>query len=102
MDKAQFKFTLARLKALPATGNRYVVRDTEIPGLQCRVSPTGERSISIYKRPRSRPNPVRVKIHNTSSIAAIQSEAIAVISDLASGNQDSYYLTQMKPASSQL
>lgn len=85
MDKTQFKFTLARLKALPATGNRYIVRDTEIPGLQCRVSPTGERSLSIYKRPRGKPNPVRVKIHNTGSIAAIQSEALANISDLASG-----------------
>ena len=82
---SKIKFTLARLKALPATGDRYTVLDTEIPGLQCRVSPTGDKSFSIYKRPKGQHNPVRVKIHNISTIAAIKAEAQAINIDLASG-----------------
>jgi integrase len=81
----QLKFTIARLKALPATGERYMVKDTEIPYLQCRVSAAGVRTLSIYRKPRGGKAAVRVKIHNTSTMANIKAEAEEINALLSKG-----------------
>ena len=81
----QQKFTIARLKALPATGERYMVKDTEIPYLQCRVSAAGGRTLSIYRKPRGGKAAVRVKIHNTSTMADIKAEAEEINALLSKG-----------------
>ena len=47
MATNNFKFTLARLKDLPSTGERYTIKDSENPHLQCRVSATGKRTLQI-------------------------------------------------------
>ncbi len=85
MDKLKFKFTLAKLKTLSATGKRYTVKDTENPYLQCRVSPTGGRSLSIYRKPRGKHTAVRVTIRNTGSMADIKAEADAINKQLSAG-----------------
>lgn len=85
MATDKFKFTLAKLKALPATGKRYTVKDTEISYLQCRVSATGARSLSIYRKPRGKHAAVRVTIRNTGSMADIRAEADAINKELSSG-----------------
>ena len=85
MDTDKFKFTIARLKGLPATGDRNRVHDNEIPNLQCRVSANGERTLSIYRRPKGQVNPVRIKIHSTGSMAKIRAEAETINAELASG-----------------
>lgn len=85
MDADKFRFTLARLKVLPATGKRYEVKDTEIPYLVCRVSPTGERFFSIYRKPRGKPVAVRVTIRDASNMATIKAEASAINALMARG-----------------
>jgi hypothetical protein len=44
IPQAPFKFTLARLNALPAAvGKRYTIKDSDQPGLICRIYPAGKR-----------------------------------------------------------
>ena len=85
MATNNFKFTLARLKDLPSTGERYTVKDTENPYLQCRVSATGKRTLQIHRRPKGQTKPVRVKIQNTGSMSLIRTEADAINAQLSSG-----------------
>ena len=81
----EFKFSLARLKALPATGKTYIVKDTGIPHLRCRVSATGQRTLEIYRKPRGGRTPVRVRILNTSTMAQIKNEADKINIQLSAG-----------------
>lgn len=85
MNSSKFKFTLARLKALPATGKRYEVSDTQIPGLVCRVSADGTRSLFIFKRPRGETTKVRVKLRSTGNMVGMRLEANQIVADLAGG-----------------
>ncbi len=63
-----FKFTQARLDALPCESSRYEVRDTKQPGLICRVSPAGSkypqgrRVLQVYGRAKGITAPIRVTI----------------------------------------
>lgn len=85
MATDKFKFTLARLKDLPATGKRYTVKDTENGYLQCRVSATGTKTLLIYRRPKGQTKPVRVKVQNTGSMNLIRTEADDINAQLSSG-----------------
>ncbi len=85
MATDKFKFTLARLKALPITGTRYIVRDTDNPHLQCRVSAKGKQTLQVQRRPKGQTKPVRVKIQNTGSINLIRAEADTINAQLSSG-----------------
>ena len=85
MATQKFKFTLARLKALPVTGKTFTVKDTETPHLQCRVSAAGKRMFEIYRRPAGKTNPVRVKIRNTATIKQIRAEAEAINAEMSAG-----------------
>ncbi len=51
-DQARFQFNKERLFALPlpATGTRATYHDTKTTGLQLRVSPTGVKTFSMYRR----------------------------------------------------
>ncbi|UHD15732.1 tyrosine-type recombinase/integrase [Thiocapsa bogorovii] len=63
-----FKFTQAKLDALPFESTRYEVRDTQQPGLICRVSPPGRkypdgrRVLQVYGRAKGITAPIRVTI----------------------------------------
>ncbi|CRI63733.1 putative Site-specific recombinase, phage integrase family protein [Thiocapsa sp. KS1] len=68
LARQPFKFTQARLAALPFEPNRYDVRDTDQPGLICRVSPpgsrypNGRRILQVYGRAKGITAPIRVTI----------------------------------------
>jgi len=63
-----FKFTQARLEALPFSEAEYSVRDTEQPGLICRLFPPGKKypdglkMLQVYRKPKGGASPVRVRI----------------------------------------
>lgn len=56
------KFTLPRLEALKPRSYPYEIRDTEQPGLSCRVLPSGNKVLQVHKRPVGSNRLVRVKI----------------------------------------
>lgn len=67
----KFKFTEPALRKLEQEDTPYEVADTTIPGLRCRVRPSGTKSFCIYKRPKNyispktgKPQSVRVNICN--------------------------------------
>jgi len=68
IPQAPFKFTDARIKALPPSAKKYTVRDTEQPGLICVVHPagkrypTGRRMLQVYARAKGIATPIRVNI----------------------------------------
>ncbi|MCU0833706.1 MAG: site-specific integrase [Chromatiaceae bacterium] len=68
IPQAPFKFTQARLEALPFTEAAYRVKDTEQPGLLCWVYPPGKKYpdglkvLQIYKKPKGGTAPVRVNV----------------------------------------
>jgi integrase len=85
MATAQFKFTLARLKDLSATGKLYTARDSETPHLQCIVSATGKQTLQIYRRVKGHSTPVRVKIQHVATMKQIRAEADRINALMSSG-----------------
>ena len=62
MATDKFKFTDASLRKLPlADGKPYTVKDTDQPGLICRVT-GASKILQIYKRPAGASSPVRVTL----------------------------------------
>jgi hypothetical protein len=64
-----FKFTQARLEALPpADSTRYIVKDSDQPGLICIVHPRGQKYpegrkvLQVYRKPKGGTVPVRVNV----------------------------------------
>jgi hypothetical protein len=47
------KLTKTLLERAHPEGQRVILRDSEVPGFQCRVSPTGARTFFLYYRTRS-------------------------------------------------
>lgn len=58
--KTRFKFTDAKLKALPTTKTRVTYYDTDFKALSLRVSPTGTKSFCVFRRIHG--NPERITL----------------------------------------
>ena len=84
------RFTQARLAALAPTEREYVVRDTQQPGLQCRVQPGGQKTLEIRKRPAGSHKVARVKIGPVGALPltgenSVRTRAHAILSDMLAG-----------------
>lgn len=85
MNEKKFTFTLARLKALEATGKAYTVRDDKQQGLICKVSAIGNRSLFIQRRPKGCKKLVWVRVRNDFNMQAIREESTNIIALLNDG-----------------
>lgn len=83
----EFKFTKARLEALTPDIKDYMVKDTGMKGLICRVRPSGSKSLEIYKKPRGQTSPVRVRICAAGDmpIEDVHTRAYAILDQLRKG-----------------
>lgn len=102
----RFKFTDARLKRLKPKVKEYFVYDTEILGLQCRITPAsktnpeGNKTLYIYRRLRGSGSR-RVRICRFGDIAlrgiegdTVQTRASDIIADLTKGVEPSFNAKQ--------
>lgn len=78
MTETTFKFTEARLKTLPLPpdGQRSTYRDTEVKGLELRVTSNGVKSFCWYRRPKNEP-PQRVTIGRSPEVTVLQARTEA-------------------------
>jgi integrase len=93
------KFTQSKLDALPCEPTRYEIRDTQQPGLICRVSPpgrkypNGRRVLQVYGRAKGIPAPIRVTICEVGELpltalkgqASVRSRADEILAQLRAG-----------------
>jgi integrase len=84
---AQRKLTDRYLAALKGAGAPYDIRDTEVPGLRCRVMPSGERTLVLLARFSRDGNPTRRALgsYPILSLAAARDKAIQWKRQLAAG-----------------
>ncbi|WP_295544258.1 site-specific integrase [uncultured Thiohalocapsa sp.] len=100
IPQAPIKFTQARLNALPpADGKRYIVRDSDQPGLICVVHPAGtrhpdgRRTLQVYARAKGIAAPIRVNICEVGELPitalkgqpSVRSRAAEVLAKLREG-----------------
>ena len=64
MALVKINFTQNRLERLETDKKAYSVADSEIAGLRCKVYPTGNKVLLVYKKPRRGKAAVTVKICN--------------------------------------
>lgn len=94
----RFKFTRARIAALEPADKLYVVRDTQQPGLECRVLPSGHATLQVHKRPAGSARLCRVRICAASELPldwwtdetgkrreGVRQRAQAILTELAAG-----------------
>jgi integrase len=84
---AQRKLTDRYLASIKGAGAPYDIRDTEVPGLRCRVMPSGERTFVLLARYSRDGNPTRRALgtYPVLSLAAARDKAIAWKRQLAAG-----------------
>ncbi|WP_299773920.1 integrase family protein [uncultured Pseudoteredinibacter sp.] len=82
----QFTFTKQAIEALPLLKGRVEYRDLKIPELRLRVSMSGVRSFSVFKRV-SNGRPVRITIGKYPNVSPARARSIALkhLSDLSIG-----------------
>jgi len=85
-----FNFTLPRLEALQLTDKEYTVADSGQPGLTCRVLPSGEKTLQVFKRPKGSHKLARIKICEAGAQAlegkkGVRNRARDILSDLENG-----------------
>lgn len=61
-DANAFAFTTERLRQLAPRADRYEVKDTHTPGLRCRVTPAGVKTLSYYRWVPASGKPERITI----------------------------------------
>ena len=61
-DVRSFTFTLARLKALEPSDKVYTVTDTRPPALSARVTPKGQTTLQVRRRPKGSRKVVTISI----------------------------------------
>ncbi len=82
-------FTKAVIEAAkpPAPGERLVLMDTKAPGLQCRITPTGVKTFSIYRRAKGgQPERVTLGKFPDMSVEKARTEAAKINAAIASGD----------------
>src|ERR1700682_885807 len=69
----RFNFTKTAIKALPPppAGTRATYRDTKVPGLQLRVTPSGVKTFSVYRRVKGG-GPERITIGTFSTSTTVE------------------------------
>ena len=84
---AQRKLTDRLLDSVRGAATPYDIRDTEVPGLRCRVMPSGECTFVLLARYRRYGNPTRRALgtYPALSLAAARDKAIAWKRQLAAG-----------------
>jgi integrase len=84
---AQRKLTDRYLASVKGAGAPYDIRDTEVPGLRCRVMPSGECTFVLLARYSRDGNPTRRALgtYPVLSLAAARDKAIAWKRQLAAG-----------------
>jgi hypothetical protein len=84
---AQRKLTNRYLASVKGADAPYDIRDTEVPGLRCRVMPSGERTFVLLARYSRAGNPTRRALgtYPVLSLRAVRDKAIAWKRQLASG-----------------
>lgn len=82
----EFRFTSSRIVALKPSDKVYFAKDTEVKGLQCKVTPAGNKTFVVYRRAKGGP-PVRVTLckFNDMGLDDVRQQAREVLSQLASG-----------------
>jgi integrase len=87
MSETAFPFTTERLRQLPPKAARYDVRDTTTPGLLCRVTPTGTKTLCFYRWVPSSGRPERLTIGKwpTTSIDSARRACAAIGAEVALG-----------------
>ena len=85
-----FSFTLPRLEALKPAAREYTVADSGQPGLTCRVLPSGEKTLQVYRRPKGSHRPARIKICEVGAQAlegkkGVRNRVRDILSDLENG-----------------
>jgi hypothetical protein len=69
--RTQFNFTKQAIEDLSSPESRVEYRDEKIPELRLRVTPTGVKSFSVYKRV-SGGSPVRITLGKFPSLSPVQ------------------------------
>jgi integrase len=82
----RFPFTMAKLERLaaPATG-RDTWQDSEVPGLQLRVTPNGAKTFCLLRKVKGRPVRLTLGRFPGLSVEAVRRLAIKRLADLADG-----------------
>ena len=83
----EFKFTKARLERLEPRDKEYRVKDTALKGLICRVRPSGNKHLEIYKKPKGYSSPVCVRICAAGElpIEDVHTQAYAILTQMRKG-----------------
>ncbi|MCO1621334.1 integrase family protein [Pseudomonas putida] len=89
----KIKFTKAQLDALPLpeSGQRVTYHDTEVNGLQLRVTANGTKTFYVFQRVNGKPERVKVGDHTypTLSIDQARAKAKVIIAQIAEGQSPS-------------
>jgi len=87
-EEQHINFTKATLQGLPLpSSGRYTYHDTKVPGLQLRVTVTGAKTFSVFRRVKGG-SPVRITIGRFPDVTVEQArqQALSHASELANGN----------------
>jgi integrase len=86
-SETEFKFTKARLERLKPREKEYRVKDTELRGLICRVRPSGNKHLEIYKKPKGFSSPVCVRICAAGElpIEDVHTQAYLILTQMRNG-----------------
>ena len=89
----KFSFSKTRLLALkrPAPGKRLVVWDTQIQGLQCRITDKGVATFSLYRRVKNG-RPIRVTLGKLKDMTVEQArdQARIIIASIVQGENPAH------------
>lgn len=110
VTRPPFKFTQAKLDALPCEPTRYEIRDTQQPGLICRVSPAGSkypngrRVLQVYGRAKGIAAPIRVTICEVGELpltalkgqASVRGRVDEILAQLRAGENPNETARRMK------
>jgi integrase len=85
MSETTFAFTTERLRNLQPQAQRFEVRDATTPGLMCRVTPAGVKTLCFYRWvPRSKmPERITIGKFPATSIDAARKRCAAIWADVA-------------------
>ena len=87
-DETRFAFTKTRIQAIPTpeAGKRVTYYDTKTPGLQLRVSATGIKTFSVYRRLKAgEPERVTLGRFPSMTVEQAQKQAAEVIAEIEGG-----------------
>lgn len=75
-ESVNFTEALIRNIELPPKGQRLVLKDTQVSGLQCRISSSGVKTFSVYRRINGG-NPERITLGKSSQISVEKARNLA-------------------------